>query len=374
MWQADQVVASRWIERFGRKRDESLKSFDRAISTLRGGNSGSSWERLDRPDPFECSRLYRTFLRQFTLEPLLPQLNRLPPLSPELQRLDEGIPTLSDVGLDRNPRVIQGGEDAAWQRLNEFIDGPAAVYSKGRNRLDRAGTSRISADLKFGLLSPLQVWWAMENAEERPRDAGSFLRQLVWREFSHHTLWHQPHLLEKPFRPDFEGFPWLDDPGGWDAWVTGQTGYPVVDASARKLLAEGFVPNRARMISASFLTKHLGIDYRRGEAHYLRWRLGSEQSGVAVVCGLRLRCSAVLGLQLILQGQKFDPAGTWVRQWVPELAELPKRWIHEPWNAPEKVLTAAGVELGATYPEPVVEHRFARQRFLATAKAHLSKA
>ncbi|MEC7750899.1 MAG: deoxyribodipyrimidine photo-lyase, partial [Myxococcota bacterium] len=382
MWQADQVVASRWIERFGRKRDESIA--DRLTvpfqlfegETLVPPGSVLTGSRT----PFRVfTPFYRTFLRQFTLEPPLPQPNRLPPLSPELQRLDEGIPTLSDVGLDRNPRVIQGGEDAAWQRLNEFIDGPAAVYSKGRNRLDRAGTSRISADLKFGLLSPLQVWWAMENAEERPRDAGSFLRQLVWREFSHHTLWHQPHLLEKPFRPDFEGFPWLDDPGGWDAWVTGQTGYPVVDASARQLLAEGFVPNRARMISASFLTKHLGIDYRRGEAHYLRYLVDGDwaQNNLGWQWSAGCGCDAQPYFRVfnpILQGQKFDPAGTWVRQWVPELAELPKRWIHEPWNAPEKVLTAAGVELGATYPEPVVEHRFARQRFLATAKAHLSKA
>ncbi|MEM6991269.1 MAG: FAD-binding domain-containing protein, partial [Myxococcota bacterium] len=209
--------------------------------------------------------------------------------------------------------------------------------------------------------------------------AAAFRNELVWREFSYGSLWDRPELLSEPFRPSFRGFPWQAAAAGWKAWTAGQTGYPIVDASARQLLGEGFVHNRARMISASFLCKHLLVDYRRGEAHYMRYLVdgdwASNNAGWqwSAGCG----CDAQPYFRVfnpVLQGRRFDPAGDYVRRWVPELAKLPARWIHQPWAAPPAALADAGVTLGRSYPRPVVDHRLARERFLAVAKAHLRTA
>jgi deoxyribodipyrimidine photo-lyase len=184
-------------------------------------------------------------------------------------------------------------------------------------------------------------------------------------------LWDDPSLLERPHRAMFASFPWEDDDWGWRAWEAGGTGYPIVDASARQLLAEGFVPNRARMISASFLTKHLRIDFRRGEAHYLKWLVdgdwASNDFGWQWTTGCGFDAAPYFRVfNPVEQGERFDPTGAYVRKWVPELARMPDRWLHDPWNAPPDVLRAAGVRFGETYPTPIVDHREARARYLAT--------
>jgi deoxyribodipyrimidine photo-lyase len=203
-----------------------------------------------------------------------------------------------------------------------------------------------------------------------------YTNELLWREFTHATLWDRPQLLERPFRADFEGFPWREDDEGWQAWVAGKTGYPVVDAAARQLLQEGFVHNRARMIAASFLTKHQLIHYKAGEAHYMKyltdgdWAQNNAGWQWSAGCGTDAQpYFRVFNPQL--QGEKFDPNGDYVRRYVPELAKLPAKYIHHPWDAPAKVLDAAGVKLGETYPEPIVEHGVARDRFLKIAESHL---
>jgi deoxyribodipyrimidine photo-lyase len=273
--------------------------------------------------------------------------------------------------------VLEGGEEAARERLRRFLR-KAARYAECRDRMDLPGTSRLSADLKFGTLSARQVWTEVERAVGGTAAARAFLNELVWREYAHGMLWDRPELLERPFRREYEGFPWSDDEAPREAWVRGRTGYPVVDASARQLLAEGFVHNRARMISASFLTRHLLVDYRRGEAHYLKhltdgdWAQNNAGWQWSAGCG----CDAQPYFRIfnpVIQGERFDPEGGYVRRWVPELARVPARYIHRPWSAPEDVLRAAGVRLGETYPRPVVEHRFARERFLAVAARHLKR-
>lgn len=385
LWKVDRVVAQSWVAPLGRERDRRIGSalnvpfelFD--TETLRPPGS----LRTGAGTPFTVfSAFARAFLREAPLAPPLPAPKSLPPLPAGIAadagtRADEP-PTLDSLGLVRNPRILRGGERDARKRLADWLAGDAKDYDELRDRLDLEGTSRLSADLKFGTLSPRTVWQAAERALAglSPDALRVFRNELLWREFAHSTLHDRPGLLEEPFRPEWRDFPWRDDEPGWRAWVEGNTGYPVVDAAARQLLATGFVPNRARMIAASFLAKHLLIDFRRGERHYFElltdgdWANNDAGWQWSAGCG----CDAQPWFRIfnpVTQGRKFDPEGVYVRAWVPELASLPKRYIHAPWEAPAGVLADAGVRLGTNYPRPVVEHDFARRRFLELAKRHL---
>lgn len=229
--------------------------------------------------------------------------------------------------------------------------------------MDREGTSRLSQDLKFGTLSVRTVWNAVPGWTQAGR---RFQSELLWREFAYHWLYTSPDLLTKPFRREFEDFPWLQDEGLFAAWAEGRTGYPVVDAAARQLLETGFVHNRARMIAASFLAKQLGLDFRLGEAHYMKWLTDGDWA----INDLGWQWSASCGCDAqpwfrvfnpVLQGQKFDPDGEYVRRFVPELKALDTRWIHEPWKAPQTL----------AYPPPIVDHGLARARFLNQAGSYL---
>jgi len=176
--------------------------------------------------------------------------------------------------------------------------------------------------------------------------------------------------LTQPFRPGFEDFPWREEEGVWESWKLGLTGFPVVDAAARQLLSEGYVHNRARMVAASFLTKHLLVDYRRGEAHYLQWLVDGDWANN----NLGWQWSAGCGVDAqpwfrifnpVAQGERFDPEGLYVKRWLPELEGVPAKWIHRPWEAPDEC------RKNLAYPDPIVEHGAARARFLETAKRHL---
>jgi deoxyribodipyrimidine photo-lyase len=376
-WKADQVLAHRWVEPLGRERDrqigEALAREGIAFQLQEG-------ETLLPPGSVRNGqgamfRVFTPFARaagaRLDLAPTPPVPRVLPPLPEGLAVATTPIPMLADLGLASNPRLLPGGEKAGRVRLKAFLGGPLAGYGMDRDRMDRPGTSRLSADLKFGTLSVHTIWQAaaMAGAGESGR---RFLNELLWREFSHHLLWEWPELLEKPFRPEFAKFPWREDASAWRAWTEGRTGYPVVDAAARQLLAEGFVHNRARMVAASFLTKHLLMDYRRGEAHYLKWLTDGDwaQNNMGWQWSAGCGCDAQPWFRIfnpVTQGLRFDPRGEYVRRWVPELAACPTDFIHEPWKAP-KALRAA-----LDYPEPIVEHALARERFLAVAKAHLGR-
>ena len=376
-WRVDQVLAHRWVEPFGRARDRRVaEELDRqGISfglfegetllppgTVRNGQGG-------------MFRVFTPFSRaagaRLDLAPALPAPRALPPLPENLDVETVPIPTLADLGLTPNPQLQPGGEKAARARLKAFVSGPLADYGTDRDRMDRPGTSRLSADLKFGTLSVGRVWQAAAAAGSG-ESVRRFLNELLWREFSHHLLWEWPELLERPFRPDFTGFPWREDEVAWRAWTAGRTGYPVVDAAARQLLTEGFVHNRARMVAASFLTKQLMLDYRLGETHYMRWLTDGDwaQNNAGWQWSAGCGCDAQPWFRIFnptSQGLKFDPDGTYVKRWVPELADCPAAFIHEPWKLP----SAQRARLD--YPEPVVEHALARERFLATAKGHLGR-
>jgi deoxyribodipyrimidine photo-lyase len=293
------------------------------------------------------------------------------------------IPDLEDLGLTPNPRVQVGGRRAALLRLSKFIEQKLADYPSARDVMARAATSHLSADLKFGTLSPREILhavrdsrWSKQSDESGAPPARKFENELFWREFSHSTLWDFPDLLESPHKKEFCQVPWRDDPTELSAFKEGRTGYPIVDAAARQLLEEGYVENRARMIAASFLSKHLMLPYFQGEAHYLKYLVDGDwaQNNFgwqwSAGCGVGAQPYFRM-MNPMTQARKFDPDGDYVRRYVPELSDLPTSALFEPWETPPLELARSGVLLGKTYPRPIVCHKKARQRYLATMKKAL---
>lgn len=379
-WRVDRVVAQRWVEPFARERDRRVREALEVPLELFEGETlhPPGTLRTASGSPYSVFTPFaRAFRRSVTVGEPLPAPRALPPVPADVRADAVGVPACEDLGVTPNPRVLAGGERAGRERLERFLAGPAHEYEQTRDRLDADGTSRLSADLKFGTLSVRTVWRAAERRLRRwPRAFEAFSNELLWRELSHATLWDRPELLEEPFQHAWKGFPYRDDDAAWSAWATGRTGYPIVDASARQLLAEGFVHNRARMISASFLAKHLLVDFRRGEAHYMQWLTDGDwaQNDAGWQWSAGCGCDAQPYFRVfnpVAQGERFDPEGGYVRRWVPELARVPAKFVHRPWEAPPDVLARAGVTLGRTYPRPIVDLAAARERFLQLARRHI---
>jgi deoxyribodipyrimidine photo-lyase len=266
------------------------------------------------------------------------------------------------------------GESAAKAALAGFLDEGLGGYSENRDRPDQNGISRLSPYLAFGEISPRQVWHAVRGAADRAGapegEAQSFLRQIAWRDFAHHTLWEAPDLACRPLDRRFAAFPWHHSREALAAWQEGRTGYPIIDAGMRELWRTGFMHNRVRMIAASFLIKDLLLPWQAGEAwfwdtlvdacpannpHNWQWVAGC---GTDAAPFFRI-------FNPVAQGRRFDPQGTYVRQWLPDLAGLPDAHIHAPWDAPQEVLSGAGLRLGEAYPRPLLDHAAARRRALA---------
>jgi deoxyribodipyrimidine photo-lyase len=273
------------------------------------------------------------------------------------------------------------GEHFAQQRLREFLDDRINGYAIQRDRPDRVVTSGLSPHLRFGEISPRQIWHAAQfTAAEHPRAAGDidkFLSEVGWREFCRHLLFDVPDLATRNLQSSFDDFPWKYDDKALAAWQRGQTGYPIVDAGMRELWHTGVMHNRVRMVVASFLVKHLLIDWREGEKWFWDTLVdadaGSNPANWQWVAGSGADAAPYFRVfNPILQGEKFDPDGVYVRRWVPELERMPNRFIHQPWSAAPLELTEAGVRLGETYPEPIIEHKKGRERALA-AYAKLRK-
>jgi deoxyribodipyrimidine photo-lyase len=259
-----------------------------------------------------------------------------------------------------------GGERAALERLAGFAE-IADEYLDRRDLLADDGTSQLSADLRWGALSPRTA--VVEIGRATPGRA-AFVRQLAWRDWYAHLLWQLPDLRTSAMRPQFDRIRWRDDPDGLAAWQEGRTGVPIVDAGMRQLAQTGWMHNRARLICASFLVKDLLVDWRRGE----RWFFEQLADGDVAQNVGNWQWVAGTGpdaapyfrvLNPVTQARRFDPDGEYVRRWVPELAGLDARSIHAPWEAAPLDLAAAGVVLGDTYPEPLVDHAAARDRALA---------
>ncbi|OXT00237.1 hypothetical protein B7H23_08690 [Notoacmeibacter marinus] len=272
----------------------------------------------------------------------------------------------------------QPGEVGAQKSLERFLTDALDDYATGRDRPAVQGTSRLSPHLAFGEIGPRQVWRAIETVgpQKTGRDVTTFQREIVFREFAWQLLANRPEMTWDNIDGRFDRFPWDEDPNGAPlrAWRKGRTGYPIVDAGMRQLWQTGWMHNRVRMIVASFLTKHLMVHWKRGEewfhdtlidfdpannAFNWQWTAGS---GADAAPFFRIFAP-------VTQGRKFDSEGNYVRAFVPELAALPAKFIHAPWEAPDDVLSEAGVKLGSDYPRPMVDHSVARERALDAFKA-----
>lgn len=263
------------------------------------------------------------------------------------------------------------GEAGAIARLAGFAP-RVGGYGDGRNFCAEDHTSRLSPHLHFGEISAAAVWHGITS--KTGTGAEPFLRQLGWREFSANLLLASPDFADVNWRREYDHFPWQPDEKSLCAWQKGQTGYPIVDAGMRQLWETGWMHNRVRMITASFLIKHLMQDWRRGEEWF--WDtlvdadLANNAAGWQWTAGSGADASPYYRIFApVTQGERFDTDGTYVRRWLPELKNLPAAYIHKPWEAPPLMLADAGILLGKHYPHPMVDHAQARERALAAFKA-----
>jgi len=272
---------------------------------------------------------------------------------------------------------FKAGEEEANRRLDAFLSGsgaPAYDYSDGRNFLAEDGTSQLSPYLRFGMISPRraystarQVWQTAENTAER-EGIEAWINELIWRDFYIHILHHFPMVRKENFR--IKSIHWSNDQRQFNAWTNAETGYPVVDAAMRQLVQTGWMHNRARMITASFLTKDLLVDWRWGERWFMQHLVDGDPAanngGWQWTAGTGTDAAPYFRIfNPVSQGQRHDPKGLFVRRWLPELMNVPDEFIHEPWKMPDDIQNRAGCRIGKNYPAPIVDHRAARQRALA---------
>ena len=295
---------------------------------------------------------------------------------------------VTSVPIPEEPRLpdtvpFEAGEAAAQTLLASFVSGdhpPVFRYAEQRNQLDLAGTSMLSPYLRFGMMSPRQTAVAaLQSVERAPHNearkgAGTWLNELIWREFYMNILYHFPHVRRGSFRPQYDHIEWENDSVQLRAWQTGQTGYPVIDAAMRQLGEMGWMHNRARMITASFLVKDLLVDWRLGEEWFMKHLVDGDPAanngGWQWTAGVGTDAAPYFRIfNPILQSKKFDPHGVYIRRWLPELANVPDQAIHEPWEMSLAVQRAAGCVIGRDYPAPIIDRRETRERTLARYQA-----
>ncbi|UTW55075.1 deoxyribodipyrimidine photo-lyase [Kordiimonas sp. SCSIO 12610] len=268
----------------------------------------------------------------------------------------------------------QAGETQARKALDQFVSENIDQYDNDRDIPSlKHGTSKLSPHLHFGEISPITVWHQVKNAIDlspsKDRGGKVFLKELGWREFSYHLLYHFNDLDQAPLNKTFQHFPWVKDTGSLTAWQKGQTGYPIIDAGMRELWQTGWMHNRVRMIVASFLVKNLRIHWLEGAKWFWDTLVDADLASNSASWQWVAGCGAEVApyfriFNPTLQSKKFDPDGEYIRRYVPELKKMPDKHIHEPWTANQDILESAGIKLGKTYPRPIADHKATREEAL----------
>ncbi len=371
---ADAVFWNRRYEPLRVKRDaeikKNLKEDGLAVETFNSALLFEPWQvETGSKTPF---KVFTAFWNKcLTLpgpqEPLASPQTLLPPKSwPEslaLKKLKLEPERDWALGFRESWDMSASGAAAC---LKSFSSERLPEYLARRDLPDTVGTSRLSPYLHFGQISVRRAWHTIRKSG---RAGAGYLRQLGWRDFAHHLMFHFPETPESALRPEYREFPWKNNAPLLKAWQKGLTGYPIVDAGMRELWHTGWMHNRVRMIAASFLVKDLLIPWQRGAEWFWDTLVDADLANNTLGWQWIAGCGADAApyfrvFNPVLQGEKFDPGGGYVRRWVPELGALPDKWIHKPWEAPEEILLKAGVVLDKHYPRPVVDHGFARRRTL----------
>lgn len=372
---------------FNQDPDPHGKAVERALAAkcAEWGIECQGWDDVTLHTPGEVLtqsdapyRVYTPYSRNWLA------LDKAPPLpkprnlatSPELASDD--LPSVSHWGLEEpSAQILEPGERAALDRLKAAVSGPLSSYAEQRDVPSAAGTSRLSQDLRFGLLSIRTVFRRVEEAREAARtpDARNslhtYVKELAWREFYMAILHHFPHVLEAEFNPDWRGLPWEEPDERFEAWKEGRTGFPIIDAGMRELRETGFMHNRLRMITAMFLTKDLHLDWRLGESffmqHLVDGEIASNNGGWQWSAGTGADAAPYFRIQNPWsQSKRHDPEGAYIRRWVPELENVPAKHLHE---AP-----AGDRPIADGYPLPCLDHKTEREKTLAIFKKHKAQA
>lgn len=376
---ANAVYANSCYEPGRREQDEFLSyDFTRSDIAFERVNATLLWEPKDVVK--EDGTPYKVF-GPFHKHALLQEV-RKPIAAPENMRCiqDPGAAALDDLGLldEKHPvsfsKYWTPGEDAARKRFMTFVGAGLDGYEAGRDFADRDQTSHLSAHLHFGEISPNYIWHELHSTDVAAKipavDREKFLSELAWREFAYSLLYHFPDLPRKNFQKKFDAFPWKSDPKILHAWQQGRTGIPLVDAGMRQLLQTGYMHNRVRMVVASFLTKNLMQFWRHGADwfwdHLVDADLANNSMNWQWVAGCGVDASPFFRIfNPVTQAATYDPTGAYIKKFVPELKNMPEKYLFAPWEAPGPVLREANVVLGQTYPLPMVVLGDSRKNALA---------
>ena len=373
----DSIFWNRLYQPSDIKRDKKIKDrYSKTTVDVKSFNGSlliEPWNILNSSNkPFQVfTPFWKKLNREYIPPKLLPKPKKV--VSPKLK-----LKSIKVKELNLLPKITWDkefynqwtpGETGAKKFLDSFLSKKVDSYQEERDFPRISATSRLSPYLHFGEISPKQIWLKAEKKLETGKSIEPYLRQIAWRDFAHSMLFHFPATTNKPLREKFSKFPTIKSAKSLRAWQEGKTGYPIVDAGMRELWVTGWMHNRVRMIVGSFLVKHLLQSWQKGAEWF--WDtlvdadLANNTFGWQWIAGCGADAAPYFRIfNPILQGEKFDKQGDYVKKWIPELSELPKQYLHKPWEAPKAVLLEAGIELGVDYPFPIVDHQEARARAL----------
>ena len=363
-----------WQIRRDKQIKAELQEREVAVASFNGSLLWEPWQVLKKDGtPY---KIFTPYYQRGCLSAAVPRKPLEIPSDMNLNARDKHSLTIDELGLlptiswyEKLAEHWNIGEEGAQQRLFEFVQEDMEGYRDGRNHPALQNVSRLSPHLHFGELSPNQAWYAAGEASDSA-DSMHFLRELGWREFSNSLLYHFPHLPSKNLNQKFDHFPWLENDAYLQAWQTGQTGHPLIDAGMRELWQTGYMHNRVRMVVGSFLVKNLLLDWRHGERWFWDCLLDADLANNSASWQWIAGCGADAApyfrvFNPVLQGSKFDAHGEYTRRFVPELKNMPNKYLYNPWEAPQEVLQEAGVALGENYPRPIVDLKASRLQALA---------